>query len=467
MRKIQPIFDDEKPDVLLVTGDLANIGDQNNLDRVNQWIHDKINVNAEFYGLQAKEKDCEVIIVPGNHDAFNARSSGHNWKRWQSALINYYKAFPEYALGDKGVSYRWVEKGDTKLFVCMVDSTYLGDPETKGLSHALNFSRVAKGKFSQEQCAQILTLYDQGTKGDLRDKNGERISQASFLASFKMLVMHHYLFEPSESTATPLLHIKQKQSVFQNLAMADFDALFCGHKHISDFKSFVYLDHFEPRGKIRYAFNHIRRVLGIKSLPLKVSETEGKAVRKAWRFLLSILYLNHAGDDGITEKKADEIIEKLEEGLRDKRAIKDEVLEYLLKQRTGRATGLFERDEIITLHRQIMKRFHGSEKKDLWRLSESIRPLVAKLASRPFAQVVAGSACKSSAVESRARSFNAYEIESLIEQEKYKLTVKRYSWNHSASEGEEGGAWGEDPLIQSVEMPFNRSTWKVIENAIA
>lgn len=464
MLQIEPILQQEDPDILLITGDLTNIGDPNNLDRVYQWIHDKINVKANYYGLRAAERKCQILIVPGNHDAFNARTSGANWKRWQSALSNYYTAFPEYVFDDKGVSYTWIEKGDTRLFIVLIDSTYLGDPETDSLPHTLSLSRVAKGKISGEQCARILSLYDDGVQGNLKNSEGKQISRAEFLSSFKLLVMHHYLFEPSSSKATPLLHVRQKRCVFQNLAMADFDGLLCGHKHLSDFSSFVYLDHFEPRGKIRYALNHIRRVLGIKSLPLNQTETEGKSFSKAWRFLLSIMYLNHVDEHGITDKIAEGVIQILEDGLRSKHVIKDQVMSYLTKQRAGGAGRLFEKDEILFLHRQIMKHFKNDRRSELMRLAESIKPLVAKLASRPFTHVVAGSATKSCEVGSRERSFNAYEIESMPKEQMCMLRVKRYSWDHSSTP--EGGRWGEHPLIQNVEMPFSRSRWEVIERAV-
>lgn len=462
MKRIEPIFEQENPDLVLVTGDVTNIGDKLSFDRVYQWIHDKIYCEGEYYGLQAKEKNKEVLVVPGNHDAFNARSSGSNWKRWQSSLEKYFSSFEEYAFDNKGVGYKWIENEDNNnVFICFVDSCYMGDECTNELPGALNLSRIAKGKFSVEQSEIIMGIYDDGIKGNLTDKNENRITRSSFLKSIKILMMHHYLFEPSETAQEPLLHLKDRRAVFQNLAMSDFDILLCGHKHKNDFQMLVYLDHFDPRGKVRYAFNHIRRVLGIDSLPLRFDE-DGKSQNRMYRFILSVLYLSKRKQKGLTDETANEIISILEKSLKNKNVLKEELISYL-ESRSDESTGdLFEKDEIIDLHRLIMKRFKGDRKDELLSSAGSLRGLVTKLAGRPFAQIMAGSAAKSSEKGARSRSFNVYDIsKELVEDGRepgFEVLIRRYSWD-GGKVNKDGtkGDFGYPPLEQRAIFPANRN----------
>ncbi|WP_347905978.1 metallophosphoesterase [Pseudomonas purpurea] len=81
LKKIQAELEHDKPDYLLVTGDITNIGDNISLERAYQWIEDKIYVDGDYYGLQCQARGIHVILVPENHDAFNAQSHGSNLKR--------------------------------------------------------------------------------------------------------------------------------------------------------------------------------------------------------------------------------------------------------------------------------------------------------------------------------------------------------------------------------------------------
>jgi len=279
-------------------------------------VHDKIYVDGEYYGLECSQSGITPIIVPGNHDAFNAPTHGSNYHRWQTSLENYYAAFPEYRFADpkSSVDFRWISKGDTNIFICRLDSCYLGDDETEDLPGALSIDRVAKGRFSRAQSEQLLHIYDQALLGELRDSFGNVITAGAFMRSLKILVMHHYLFEPSDTRAQPLLQVADKRAVFQNLAMSDFDVLLCGHKHIADVQVLSYLDHFDPRARVRLAFNHVRRSLGICSLPIR-SDEEGHLFGRMYRFLLAALYLSKTKGKGLTDKHANEILSVLERGL--------------------------------------------------------------------------------------------------------------------------------------------------------
>lgn len=180
-----------------------------------------------------------------------------------------------------------------------------------------------------------------------------------------------------------------------------------------------------------------------------------------YRFILSVLYLSKRKRKGLTDETAGEIINILEKSLINKNVLKDELISYLESRSEESTRDLFEKDEIHELHRLIMKRFKGEDKDNLLRSAGSLRGLVSKLAGRPFAQIMAGSAAKSSEEGARSRSFNVYDISrEQVDDDKvpgYEVKIRRYSWD-SAKKNKDGtkGDFGYPPLEQSAIFPANR-----------
>jgi len=456
LRNIEAILEREQPDLLIVTGDVTNLGDKLSLDRVYQWLHDRIYVQGAYLGLRSQERKLRTLIVPGNHDAFNAPSHGATHKRWQSALTNFYNSFQEYAdfWDPKArVGYQIVEKGGTRLFICFADSCYLGDPETEFLPGALKLTRVAKGKISQQQSGRLLELHDEGLRGALSKSDGTRLAAADFRSSLKILVMHHYLFEPSESKSEPLLQLYDKRTVFQNLAMCDFDMLLCGHKHVAETRILSYLDHFDPRGKVRFALNQLRRTLGIKALPL--ASVNGKRLGRMYRFVLGMLLLGHSSPVGLSEADADRVIDVFDRTLNDPKVLRKELLR-ILSARAFREGGLFDEIEIASLHSRIVNRYSPDEWRRLVDSANKLRALVAKLAGRPFAHIVSGSSAKASEMASRTRTLNVYSFEDCPADRAFVVNVKRYGWEPMAAfEFSTEGAFA-GPLETEIRFPYER-----------
>lgn len=456
LKKIQAALEADKPDCLIITGDITNIGDKLSLERIYQWIQDKIYVDGDYYGLQCKARGIHVILVPGNHDAFNASSHGSNLKRWQSSLSNFYAVFHQHVFPDgESVDYMWLTKGKTNLFVCRVDSCYLGDPETEHLPSSLSFSRVAKGSFSRDQSKKILSLYDKGLRGELLDLDGNAILAGDFMQSLKILVMHHYLFEPPDSKAEALLHINDKKTVFQNIAMSDFDLLLCGHKHIADIHTYSYLDHFDPRGKIRLAFNHVRRSLGISSLPLG-SDINGRLQNRFVRFLLGFLVLSKTGGGALTNENTSEIIEILGRSLSSPDVLRDELRRYVQKRDEVRQAGLFDDEEIRELQERIKGSFSAEQRKQLVRSAVSLKGLIERLGGRPFGQIIAGSSAKRSETGERARALNMYDIAFDYDRQGISFAYGRQLWleDSVASDGTRGAF--ANALKGEILFPYNR-----------
>ncbi len=427
LARIEELLQQESPDFLIVSGDLTNIGDQLSIDRVYQWIHSHIVVAGVEYGLRCNERGIGVLVVPGNHDAYGAKRHGATLGRLQQSLENYFRTFHAYVPSDRsGVHYQWISKGSTDIFVCCIDSCYLGDNDSSNEFAPFVLDKIAKGRISKAQSKKILEIYDRGMNGSLEDAAGERIERGRFLASLKLAVVHHYLFKPADSKFEPLMEVDQIRAVFQNFAMADFDAMMCGHKHVADTRPIVYLDEFDPRGRARLALNHVRRTLGIGSRPVRYDD-DGRPESKFFRFILSVLYYSRKAP-ALTEKVSDEIIHVLQESMSDPEVLKSFLLKATSQKKQLGAAHLFEDDEIETLYRNIRQAFGKAEMMKLRGAAEKLQGLVAKLAGRPFVQFSCGSSAKATETEGRSRAVCIYDVLNDDAAQAYVLRSTRYSW---------------------------------------
>ncbi|WP_080407055.1 metallophosphoesterase family protein [Burkholderia ubonensis] len=450
LKGIERLLDEHSPTHLVVTGDITNIGDKLSLERAYQWIHDQIYSDGEYYGLRADKRELIPLIVPGNHDAFNAPTTGSELKRWQSSLSNFYSVFHRYQWKDaqNGVMYRWQQDGTVSVLFCSVDTCYLGDPETERLGNTLSLDRVAKGRLSRRQSASILSLFDKGMSGELEDPNGMTISSGEFLSALKILVMHHYLFEPADSRAEPLLQMSQKRTVFQNLAMSDFDVLLCGHKHIADIHVSTYSDNFDRRGQVRFAFNYLRRILGIKALPLGADE-DGRKLNKALRLVIGLLAFTKGKGKPLDDASTREIIGILERSLSNPLVLKEELFRHLTTQDESGQAGLFDEAEMHELYSKIKDRFDRNDRRNLNDAANRLRGIISHLSGRPFAHIMSASSAKSSESGTRHRAVNIYEVFNSEESAAYLFQTTRYSWD------QESHSFAK-PLQQSITFPRTR-----------
>ncbi|WP_347905976.1 hypothetical protein [Pseudomonas purpurea] len=275
------------------------------------------------------------------------------------------------------------------------------------------------------------------------------------MRALKIMVTHHYLFEPPDSKAEPLLHLDDKQTVFQNIAMSDFDLLLCGHKHIADIHTYSYLDHFDPRGKIRLAFNHVRRSLGISSLPLGRDE-DGKIQNKMYRFIIGLLVLSKSRGGTLTNEHSTEIIEILERALQNPNVLRDELRRYAKKRDEVQQAGLFDDEEIRELQERIRTHFTTEQHKQLILAAAFLKGIVERLGGRPFAQIIAGSSAKKSEAGARARALNMYDIQVDKDRDGVSFKYKRRLWLEDgiARDGTRGNF--ATPLIGEIFFPNNR-----------
>lgn len=458
LRKIASLLEQYELDCLIITGDITDRGDIASLRQAYQWIHDQVCIDGEYLGLRVKEKGLRTIIVPGNHDAFNSSRWGKLQNRWQNSLGNYYKVFKEYTFEDRGncVDYFWLSKNNVNVFVSRIDSTYLGG---KGKhSFPAPISKIAGGKISLGQSEKILSLHNQGIKAQLQTSNSTPIQSGEFLHSLKMVVMHHYLFTPANNEAEKLLEIDQSNNVFQNLAMADFDILLCGHKHIGDEIFSTYFEHFDPRGKLRLGLNYLQRICGISELPLK-ADKRGHPIPKTLRFMFSVLYLLFRGrsmqiNDKLTDANVEDIISILDRSLNNPLVLKEELKSYI-KARPGiQKAGVINEQDISCIYTKIQESFSHDQLKRLKVAAEPLKRLFKKKNHRPFLQIMSASSAKLAETHSRSRGVNIYEISN--KEHEYHLLVKAFPWDNTA-EGDDGtrGSFSES-VNSSYSFPHSR-----------
>lgn len=128
---------------------------------------------GEKTGLQLAPS--AVLLVPGNHDAYNFDDpqTGSVLDRWKKSLRNYNAVFVERPiLYPPGCYYDWVETGqDSKdprgVYMAVVDSCFLGDPDDSPRSDVRRDQLIAKGKLRIDQSERLLEWYDCGVRGAL------------------------------------------------------------------------------------------------------------------------------------------------------------------------------------------------------------------------------------------------------------------------------------------------------------
>lgn len=456
LKGIENLVNEQKPSHIVISGDLTEIGDLPSLDQAHKWIHTKFAADGKDYGLHATEKNLIPIIVPGNHDAFNASSRGRWYERWQSSLSNFNTVFRKYAWrnADCGVKYMWFDDGVMPLFVCLANSCYLSDSDEDASNLPLP-SKISNGNISKNQSKRLLQLFDNGVAGLLEAGDGSRIQGRRYLVALKVLVMHHYLFEPEFCDTHPLLRplvkpflrMKSRKIVFHNLAMSDFDVILCGHRHVKDIKASAYAAHFDRRGQSRLAFNYARRTLGLTSLPLAADEN-GILIGKGKRLLLAFLAVTGLARLPADEKVAVAVISFLQNAIQDPTLLRNEWLRHLKTER-GAFPSISHR-EILELYCAVRLHLHRGNIMLLDEASQCLRSLIPKILARPFAQIMPGSSSKESAKGPRMRGVNLYEVLPMEDGVGHRFRVTQCNWQHQSHTYQKG-------LQQDLLFPAARS----------
>lgn len=422
-------------DRLIVSGDISNTGDSQSLINASGWLFDQIPIgNGQSTGLRLKPD--QVRVVPGNHDAWNAGSDGALVDRRQKSLAHYNYAFPKHAIAPKGCYFDWIEKDGSGVYVACIDSCFLGDTAKSPHSTfgTLRYDEaIAKGKLTLNQTETLLQWYDQGMRGTLQDPNrpGSHIDPGTYSKALKILVMHHYLFEPPEHKSDYFMRVQQRDLVFRNIALSDFDIMLCGHKHIAAFDTRQYGEHIDDRAAGRYMLNYFRRLIGLESLPVQLADEHGKKISKAITLVAQTIgsWFKRSTPNQSAGEIADKVFELLKSGLDDPDGLELRVRTFLHENGAAGASTL-EVPELKAIQKRIAAGLRLQERKELRSISANVSKISSSLLARPFLQIMSGSSAKSLSAGDSKRSFNVYTIRP--QANGWDLKCERYTWDGSS-----------------------------------
>ena len=449
LKAIERILSSRKCDRIIISGDLSDAGDRESLLRAHSYIFSKMPIGPhESTGLSLS--DSVVGIVPGNHDAFNARFpvTGNSLNDLveklssyrQKSLQNYNSIFLKHKFEDQdGCRYEYIERDGRGIFLVYIDTCYLGDPDTENLSR---MERIARGRVARRQSARMHVWFSQGMRGELTSSvdPDKKIPKESFGKCLKILVAHHYLFEPRGYEFERLLQLLHRRGVFTNVAASDFDLYLCGHKHVADFWPSTYGAHFDRRGKTRHLFNLFRRMINIHALPAQFEDDSGRQYSKNLTLLIQLIGLKlkltqHPKNEDLEEHETiqaqdDDFIERLvsilTEAIADPSKLESAVSKFL-KENKIVATDVLERRELEEMERALDINFNKEERKRLEPVAAKIAALARHLGSRPFLQIMSGTAAKRITDKHESPSFNIYTI--TFSSEETNIRCEKFLWS--------------------------------------
>ncbi|MCX6168668.1 MAG: metallophosphoesterase [Ignavibacteriales bacterium] len=426
-------------DRVIITGDLSNYGDKESLLTARGWIFNKLQIGeGDETGLHLSPSITR--IVPGNHDAFNNEKSGTFTNRKQKSLEHYNFAFKDYyAMQPPHFAYYdWIEKSNMYIFMAFLDSCHLGDTQIENEDNkAMIFDKIARGNITIRQSEVLLEWYDKGMKGNLNipNNNQECILKEKFAQSLKILVMHHYLFEPVEKKYDYFMSMSHRDVAIKNFAMSDFDILLCGHKHIPDFQSQQYGDHFNRRAKHRLLFNYFRRIIGIPSLPMQYSDENGKFFDRLISQFFNFLSLS-VKDNTHDEVSESALVDLLNEFLEDPDKVESKLKKLIIDfQFKGKSE--ISSHELREIQKFINTSISQTKRQELKKIVSELNKIIKEFKHRPFLQLMAGSASKSVSDFSRERSFNDYTIKR--DAAGYHIKSSRHDWDDDTKNFDKDG----------------------------
>jgi len=265
-------------------------------------------------------------------------------------------------------------------------------------------------------------------RGNLGNPSGGSIDKDIFANALKILVMHHYLFEPPEKSSDYFMRVQDRDVVFRNLALGDFDILLCGHKHMMAFDVHSYGARFDERARRRHLINHFRRLVGLQSLPIQVVDKKGNQISKAFTFMANLLakLVRRHNADIDTVALAEQVVNELIRGLDDPTGLEKMVMEAI--ERNG-AIGEdnFEAGEWREIAGRISDSLSAAQRQKLRQSAIRIMNISKTLHARSFLQVMCGSSAKASGAFSKERAFNIYRIVNDLNH--WLFQCDRYVWD--------------------------------------
>jgi predicted transcriptional regulator len=265
-------------------------------------------------------------------------------------------------------------------------------------------------------------------------KENQKISKENFARSFKIVVMHHYLFEPIGYKEDFFLRINDRDTVFRNFALADFDMCLCGHKHVPEFRPLHYGDHFDKRARGRYLIQLFRRMIGIHMMPFRFRAKDGDEQPTWFSQLFEILFVKVRTSSPTkldSDQYIEELLKMLEIGLEKPTQFVQEV-EQFVKNYESAGCELIDHDSLSEIHSRVTSELSKQERRLLGEVAKVyLGKAVKSMNQRGFIQSMSGSTTKRSTAKEKFRSFNLYSI--TMENSSVTVSRRKYTLDPNAS----------------------------------
>jgi len=228
----------------------------------------------------------------------------------------------------------------------------------------------------------------------------------------KLLVMHHYVFTPSGMKRDLFMRLRQRRKVVLSLALADFDAVLCGHSHIAHTHQTTYAENLDRRGRRRYMLAYAKRILGLDDYPRVWGGRSERYALSSWASFVVNVFVKFAflqAPDRAVDDAAKQVLADLRTALDSRKTFRD-----AFRQRVATLSDSGERtiagQQLQKLQRDLVAALSSDDRRQLAKLSAIVPELLRALKQRPLIQLMSGSSGKAMAAKSSARSFAEYEF---------------------------------------------------------
>jgi predicted phosphodiesterase len=416
-----------KPNLFIISGDLSDDHNGTSMINARDWIYSNYDNGIKNIGLMQNKEN--VIIVPGNKDISNPENL--NTEKWlEKSHVAFNNVFYNYQKNSirelDNCKYYWICTESVNLFIVCLDSSYLGKDHSQKNKDGLPVNE--KRKVFMKQTEILIKWFSLGYKGQLKDNYEKIISSKDFINSVKILVSHHYIYYPKNDNEY-FFGTDDRNTIFGNIVLSDFDILLCGHKHRADYEEYICKEKLDYRAKSRYLFNYLRLHLGCDALPLQFDDAGKKYSRKLTVFIQlligkSKIERERKEEDNILEK----VIDSIDYGLEHPNEFVASFSELIKKYDLMTCANITQ-EEINSLVFKLKTEYTKDDLKSINHLAKiTLDKYFKDLSKKKFYQILVGSSAKEITNNTgSSRAFNVYHINknnniTTIDSEKYKYT---------------------------------------------
>jgi 3',5'-cyclic AMP phosphodiesterase CpdA len=284
------VDDNNNFDMNIITGDITS--DDNNEDALENardfLFSDYVLKTDGNIGLNLNP--TKTIIVPGNHDLDNDFTSDlREW--WKESISSFTSTFSEIRAiipsENNGITFYHTLINTIPLLFVVLDTSYLSGSDN---DRGRGTSKRQREKLLNDQISIMLSSFTARNGFYEFENNNQtiKISKEEYDKTIKILVMHHFLFDPSNINSKKNLSIKvtTQRNLFKNLLLSDFNVILCGHKHRQNESNLLDIEAIDYRSKRRFYFDILRDKIGYNHKFFQINDKENQQLSKSSSLIL-------------------------------------------------------------------------------------------------------------------------------------------------------------------------------------